>query len=112
MSYQSPHNAASFRAVAHMVASVPADRVRSDVASLSRTMRQMPERVRTIVDQAEGAGLVEVRRNAVVLTLAGRRLRDKVKRYERDAREAGDEDFRLYTDYRPRGWLPPRNRAF
>jgi DNA-binding MarR family transcriptional regulator len=109
---QSQRKAASFRAVAHLVAHVTSDRGRSDLASLSRTMRQTPERVRTIVDRAEGAGLLEARRNVVVLTSAGRRLRDKVKTYESDAQAAGQETFRPYTDYRPRGWLPPRKRAF
>jgi DNA-binding MarR family transcriptional regulator len=109
---QSPRKAASFRAVAHLVANVTSDGGQSDLASLARTMRQTPERVRTMVDRAEKAGLVEATRNAVVLTSAGRRLRDKVKTYESDAQAAGQENFRPYTDYRPRGWLPPRNRAF
>jgi DNA-binding MarR family transcriptional regulator len=109
---QSPRNTTSFRAVAHLVANVTADSSCSDVASLSRNMRQTPERVRTVVDRAEKTGLVETTRNVVALTSAGRRLRDKVKTYESDAQAAGQETFRPYTDYRPRGWLPPRNRVF
>jgi DNA-binding MarR family transcriptional regulator len=94
-----------------MVASVAANRDDSDLAALAKAMRQTPDRIRAIAARAKAARLIETRRNVVVLTAAGRKLREKVKAYEYEAQGAAAERFRPYTDYRPRGWLPPRKRA-
>jgi hypothetical protein len=115
MSSRSQHKFAehvSFRAVAHLVACVGVEGDRTDVAALTRRLRHTPEGVRSIVARAATANLVEAKENVIVLTAAGRKLWGKVKSHESEALAAEPEEFRAYTEYRPRGWLPPRNRAF
>jgi DNA-binding MarR family transcriptional regulator len=111
MSSQSPPSRASFRAIAHLVANVDATDDSTDVAELARALRQTPGRVRAIIDRAAKSGLLEVAGNVVVLSPAGRRLRDKIKLYESEAQTAAQERFTPYTDYQPRGWLTPRHRG-
>lgn len=107
-----PSREVTFRAVAHLISSVPKDRDRTDIAVLCTRTRQTPERVRAVVGRAEVAGLVAVDRNVVCLTAGGRSLRNKIKAYKGMAQETAHESFRPYTEYQPRGWRPPRHRAF
>lgn len=96
-----------FREVALLVAQLCVRGSKGHAADVAASLRRTPEQLVPVLEQARRYDLVSLSRKQVVLTPAGRKLAAAVQDRIDAAAAAGVERFRPYTDYTPRGWVPP-----